>query len=100
MTQIQDPNRGTGRTTKQMEALPINGVYISCHHAACHYDKNLARMLGRHDIQVVPPSWVTSTQWRGKSFSAVVRDHAYKGMHKDDHIFERFFQELLSRVAP
>jgi hypothetical protein len=93
-----DKDRGTGRTTRQMEAMPLNGIFISCHHDACHYDKNLTRKINRADIQVVPPSWVTSDRWRGNAYSAIVLDHYYSEMHKPDPLFEHYLNQAKTRV--
>jgi hypothetical protein len=68
-------NRGTGRTTRQMQALPIGSIFISCCNQAVYYDVQLTRKLNRRDIVVVPPSWVTGMRWQGRSYSGIALDH-------------------------
>ena len=93
-----DKDRGTGRTTRQMEALPIGGVYISCHHASVYYDKNLTRKINRPDITVVPPSWVTSMIWQGRTYTGIALDHAYSEMHKNDPLFNAYLDQVRARI--
>ncbi len=44
--------RGTGRTTEQIKSAPAGAVFISG--AEVGYTRELARVLGRTDIQVYP----------------------------------------------
>jgi hypothetical protein len=72
---IVDDNRGTGRTTRQMEAAPRAAVYIWVN-SRLDYPKQLARDIGRDDLIIVSPSWLDSERFRGTALSGVVLDHA------------------------
>lgn len=87
-----DKYRRTGRTTGQLKAMPENGIFISVHHSAMDHDKALARHIGRPDIQIVAPSWLTSMCWQGMEYSAMEIDHAYPQLNKFN---ERFYDLLL-----
>lgn len=93
-----DPNRGTGRTTRQLEALPQKGIFISCNHACMYYNIQLTRKLNRTDIQVVGPDWVTSMRWQGMKFTAIVLDHAYPDVNHRNQLFYNYFNQALARV--
>ena len=93
-----DKNRGTGRTTRQMQAMPQNGIFISCNHACMYYDIQLTRKLNRTDIRVVGPDWVTGMSWQGHTYSAIVLDHYYHVMNKNDPIFNRYWDGVQTRV--
>lgn len=69
---MTDAERQTGRTTKQMEAAPQKAFFVWCNHAFA-YPKDLARKLGRQDLQIVGPRDVH--YMRGVSVPVVV-DHA------------------------
>lgn len=68
-------DRGTGKTTRQIKALPTGAVFVWCS-GDLHYPKALARSLSRQDVEVVKPIWLTSQAWRGRRFSAIEVDHA------------------------
>lgn len=72
-----DRFRGTGRTTEQIVNAPLGSVYVWCN-GVMDYPRCLVRRLNRTDIKVVPPSWITSDNWRGKELKGVVVDHALK----------------------
>lgn len=67
--------RGMGRTTAQIQALPKGGVFVWCNNKL-EYPKLLAKKLGREDIHVVGPSWITNRDWRGMELKALEADHA------------------------
>ena len=71
-----DPNRGTGRTTRQMLAAPQGAVFVSAHVGTVSYDKALALKHGRSDLKIVPPVWLTGGRWVGLRFTGIVVDHA------------------------
>jgi hypothetical protein len=79
-----DPNRGTGRTTRQLEAMPLNGVFICPNRASMYYTQNLTRKINRSDIQLVAPNWVTSMRWQGMRYTAIVLDHAYPELNRNN----------------
>ncbi len=70
-----DTTRGTGRTTRQMANAPKGAVYIWPNHQLA-YPALLASTIGRKDLQIVSPEWITEDRWRGVEVSGVVLDHA------------------------
>jgi hypothetical protein len=72
---MPDQDRGTGRTTRQMQTAPQGAAFVwSC--GMLGYPKALARHLGRADLSILPASDFEGGQQRGRTFSAVVVDHA------------------------
>lgn len=92
-------NRGTGRTTKQMEALPIGSIFISCCEQAVYYDTQLTRKLNRRDIRVVPPSWVTRMHWQGMRYPGLALDHYYFAKNKFDDLFCHYLELARARIG-
>lgn len=74
MTYFTDGHRGTGRTTAQMEASPVNSVYVWVNHGLA-YPRRLAERIGRTDLEIVGPDWLED-RWRGRRLSGLVIDHA------------------------
>ena len=71
------PKRRTGRTTKQLETLSQNAVFVwLCEDL--HYPSKLALKIGRKDIVIVGPSWLSSDKWRELNLSGITIDHAAK----------------------
>lgn len=64
------------RTTKQMIAAPKDSVFVwlNCDLA---YPRDLAKSLGREDLVIVPPQWL-SDGWRGRELSGLVVDHSLR----------------------
>jgi hypothetical protein len=89
-----DPERGTGRTTRQMQAAPPGAVFVSAHHGTKGYDKELARSLRREDLLIVDPSWLTEQRWQGLTLPGIVIDHAAK-LAKEE---QRCLELALTRV--
>lgn len=67
--------RGDGATTRQMQAAPQGALFVWVNHRL-GYPKDLARKLGRADLEIVPPSYLEGDQFRGRTFSGIVIDHA------------------------
>jgi hypothetical protein len=78
---MNDAIRQTGRTTKQLQALKPNALFVWCN-GHMVYPKLLAMHLGREDITIVQPDYVVSDKWKGLHFSEVVLDHAYHSCNK------------------
>lgn len=77
---VETGGRGTGRTTRAMQAAPHGAVYVWCHDNTS-YARDLARKLGRTDLHIVGPS-------------DVVRRHAHGAMDiRVDHAFPTCFRE-------
>ena len=72
---MDDPERGSGRTTQQMKEAPLGAIYIWLH-GEVWYPKNLAAKIGRADLQIVGPMWLNSMNFQGKRLSGIVIDHA------------------------
>lgn len=53
---MNDANRQTGRTTRQMRAAPLNAIYI-CPMSDRRYWRRLAHWLGRLDLVLVEPTY-------------------------------------------
>jgi hypothetical protein len=67
--------RQTGKTTRQMQALPTGAVFVWVSNNL-DYPKALARHLRRDDLQVVGPGWLTSGAWHGVELAGLDLDHA------------------------
>lgn len=67
--------RQTGETTRQMESAPKAAVFVWCN-GALSYPKDLAQKLGRTDLKIVGPDWLTNGYWRGLELTGLVVDHA------------------------
>jgi hypothetical protein len=87
-----DPERCTGRTTRQMQAAPPDAVFVSANHGTKGYDKELASKINRNDLKIVDSSWLTSHRWQGAFFSGI--DHAAK-LTKEE---QRCLELALTRV--
>ena len=67
--------RQTGETTRQMEAAPQGAIFVWVN-SRLDYTKALAKKLGRDDLEVVSPEWLSSDSWRGRTLTGVIVDHA------------------------
>lgn len=72
-----DPDRRTGRTLRQLQAMPQHGLYIWCS-PDLSYPQALALHLHRSDIQIHSTVALTSQLLLGKTYSAIIIDHACK----------------------
>lgn len=68
-------DRQGGRTTKQIQDAPAGAVFVWCKEHII-YAKNIARDIGRKDLEIVPPSWLEHDHWRGRNLTGLVVDHA------------------------
>lgn len=80
-----DGRRGSGRTTRQMQAAPIGSLFVWCT-PRLDYPRHLARQLGRDDLRIVSPSVLDFGAerlrgWRGAP--AIVLDHAFTDAPED-----------------
>ncbi len=94
--------RGTGETSRQMLSLPIGGLFVQCNNAHDRYNNLLKLHIGRPDVIVVNPHYITSQIWMGKTISRVVVDHAYRDCETNLYAREKFFdclQLLKDRIA-
>lgn len=74
---MEDSDRQTGRTTRQMETAPIGSLFIWVN-ARLDYPKLLAARLGRTDLQIISPGKLEqgAIALRGQRFSSILIDHA------------------------
>lgn len=70
-----DPLAGTGRTTRQMQNAPTRAVFIVDSHVSIPFYKRMAARLGRSDLEIVSPSWLTCRFYSGRNLTGVVLDH-------------------------
>lgn len=67
--------RQVGNTTRQMQLAPKNAVFVWINHQL-HYPRELAAKIGREDLEIVSPDWLSDNRWAGRTFSAIAVDHA------------------------
>lgn len=70
---IPAPKDGT--TTKQMQDAPERAIFVWPVARSLSYARDLARHLGRDDLEIVPPVWLEEKRWQGAS-RPVILDHA------------------------
>jgi hypothetical protein len=75
LTDYDDSQRGTGRTTKQMRDAPQGAIFVWCN-GHTDYPRALARHLGREDLRIEPRSFVESNTHMATS-KPIIQDHAY-----------------------
>lgn len=75
LTQELDSNRGSGRTTRQMQDAPIGGIFVWVN-SMVSYPKSLARHLGRDDLVIQPLHWLRIENIAGRDGLKIVVDHA------------------------
>lgn len=64
-----------GKTSRQMVRAERGAVYV-WPNRNLDYPRNLARHLGRDDLEIVSFSWVERGEWRGREIRKIVVDHA------------------------
>ena len=92
--------RGTGQTTKQIEALPKGSLLVWCIDRL-HYPRYLCETIGREDIKLVGPSWIINGYWRGSLFPAAAYDHDLMSLlnRHDIELFRNEWSGLVTRVG-
>lgn len=71
--------RGSGETTRQMLSAPRGAFFVWCNHHM-DYPRHLAKLLGRGDLQIKPPSFLRNDLLRGYERELVVDHAAYLTM--------------------
>lgn len=66
---------GEGTTTSQMTSSPKRSVFVWVN-SQLDYPRRLAKKLNREDLEIVSPNWLSNDQWIGRTFPAIVLDHA------------------------
>jgi hypothetical protein len=67
-------NLQTGGTTRQMLVAPIGAVYVWCS-SQLAYPRELAKKIGRTDLEIVSLGWITTQKWAGRELKGFVIDH-------------------------
>lgn len=67
--------RGDGATTRQMQAAPKGSLFVWVN-GALSYPRTLAIRLERTDLEIVSPFDLEHDKLRGKTWPAIVIDHA------------------------
>ena len=75
MTDYDDHNRGTGRTTHSMRNAPVGSVYVWVN-GILDYPRELAKKIHRDDLLIVSPDWLSDQRWVGLRLSGITVDHA------------------------
>lgn len=81
-----DKYRGTGRTTRQIQALPVGGSFIWCT-TDVKTCKLIAERAGRPDVEILPFSVLQrgGEKLKGRNFAGIDVDHeAYNHMTGDE----------------
>lgn len=86
--------RGTGTTSTQMRATPMNGVYIWCNDSL-YYPRALARHLGREDLKIVAPAILDEYE-RLLGHTGVTLDHAAGLNQRRRAAFDRIHAQVRS----
>lgn len=73
---MDDSTRGTGRSTRQMQAAPIGAHVVVLHQIHVAYSRRLAERIGREDLKIVPLTFLDDNRWRGLKFAGLIVDHA------------------------
>jgi hypothetical protein len=80
MATVTDLDRGTGRTSRQLQAAPQGAVFVWCNdHLG--YVRGLVRASGRQDLTIVGLSALDDDRLRGRKYQVVV-DHAARLSHR------------------
>lgn len=92
---MSSEDRGTGRTSAQMREAPRHAVFVWVNDRL-DYPQHLARHIGRDDLRVVGPLWLSQHRWRGVDLTGLVLDHAIR-LTPNEHIAVNYARD---RVRP
>jgi hypothetical protein len=92
---ISDMDIGSGRTTQQMREAPRHALFVWCN-GHLSYPRDLARSLGRDDLDIVGPYMLDRRQLAGRRIPVVV-DHATKLSSEKRELLEEYRQFCLAR---
>ncbi len=87
---MKTDNQQTGKTSQQMKHAAKGAVYI-WPNSFMDYPKDLAKFLGRTDLDITFPS-VFLNKYRGKKISGVVVDHATQ-LSQEQREFLRYLND-------
>lgn len=88
--------RGDGSTTRQMKDAP-KGAHFVWVNSLIDYPKALAKKIGREDLVIVSPSFLSDNRWRGLRFSGLVIDHAAPLDHRQNEAAEMIQRLYVNR---
>lgn|SRR5574340_238644 len=89
--QVAFKGRQMGRTSIAMLEAPFGSIYVWCNNHLS-YPKDLARSLGRSDLQIVSSSWLEPDNVRGlRPDVKCVIDHAFHLFKQSSNAFEALY---------
>lgn len=94
-TWVATGGRQSGRTTREMQAAPKGAVFVWVSHHI-DYPRDLAHKLGRYDLKIVGPEWLTDRRWMGLELSGIQLDHAAQEIMTREQWRE--YQNAITRV--
>lgn len=94
---IVNTNRGTGRTTRQIAALPKGAIFFVHTQSMKDYVRRLCQTLGRADIRIETLGELRPFRWAGYSLPGADIDHAAYERMNIDHC--RAWDELRWRIG-
>lgn len=74
MLGLAEEERGLGHTTHQIENAPEGAFYVWCNEKT-NYARDLARVLNRSDLQIMPAGWIWAARYTAHQ-KPIVIDHA------------------------
>ena len=96
---LREHTLGSGRTTRLMEQVPLNGVFIWCGQNV-NMAKEIEYKIGRNDIKILPVNVLANLQvFYGMARKSVILDH---DINRHDPNYFEVFKWLFSsdRLAP
>lgn len=86
--------RQVGNTTRQMQDAPQKAVFVWVNDQL-QYPRVLATRIGRADLEIVSPHWLSDRRWLGRYFTGIVLDHAAA---LDDRQWEAYWEVKNARI--
>ena len=94
---MHDDQHQTGRTTRQLLDSPHGAVFVAPSYIAIRYCRDIAKSIGRDDIQIKDLTWLKNRSWRGRRYSAIILDHHTRSVLTRDQRLS--FIESLDRAV-
>ncbi len=82
---MHDEGRQTGCTTRQLETLPRESLFIVHNQAMNDYVRALCKKIGREDILIRSLTWLRDERWRGNTYPAADIDHHARTVMGTEH---------------
>jgi hypothetical protein len=100
---MHDEDRGTGRTTKQMQEAPKGAIFVWCAQDLT-YPQSLVRQIKREDLVLERPSFFNRPwhRFRGLSSPIIIDHAAFRSFTADqrDGYFECMVQQEAKAGSP